>query len=217
MQKYLADGIAWAVVHGACRFDGDPIKVFPRAFSIRWFERGLIMNILRYPHGSLSAPCRAVQFPMGSEERALLAWQINEMVEAMYMNNGVGLAAPQLGFCNNVIVVDPSNGNSSLQLITMINPTIVWSSIEQNSADEGCLSIPGVTVSVSRFNSIDVMYLDTDGGSKQLRCDGILARIVQHEVDHLFGITMLDKAGPVTRQWALKNYPIVSSETMDKR
>jgi len=104
------------------------------------------------------------------------------MVDCMYENNGIGLAAPQVGISKQIIIVD-NNGKP----IVMINPEITEFSEETVLMNEGCLSVPGVFEDVVRPSWVKVKYRDTKGRYQHLKYDGLTARIIQHEVDHLFG------------------------------
>jgi peptide deformylase len=128
------------------------------------------------------------------------------MVDAMYALDGIGLAAPQVGVSERVVVVDPSAGVSGDQLTCMVNPSVTWLSDERDEALEGCLSLPGVSVPVVRPSACDIEYYDTVKQTIQsVRCTGFKARIVQHEVDHLDGILVIDRLSPLARWSALRS------------
>ena len=112
---------------------------------------------------------------------------LEDMVETMDDANGVGLAAPQVGILRRAIVVDIGEGP-----IKMINPEILESVGEEIDV-EGCLSVPGRSGTVSRPESIKVNYLDIEGKENTLKAEGLLARVICHEVDHLDGILYIDK------------------------
>jgi peptide deformylase len=124
--------------------------------------------------------------------RKLLA----DMAETMYDANGVGLAAPQIGISKRVIVVDPQDGETGL--IGMVNPEIVEAEGEQ-LGPEGCLSIPGLNGEVKRYMRIRVKGLDENGEERIIDAEGFLARIFQHEIDHLNGILFTDIAETIYR------------------
>ena len=113
---------------------------------------------------------------------------LDNMCETMYANNGVGLAAPQIGVLKRVIVVDVGEG-----LVELINPVLDQMQGEQVES-EGCLSIPGVQGDVNRFTWVKVTGIDRTGNPVQLEVEGFLARALQHEIDHLDGILFIDKA-----------------------
>jgi len=114
---------------------------------------------------------------------------LDDMAETMYEKKGVGLAAPQIGIAKRLIVVDPGEN----RLIKLINPRCLeW---EGEAVDvEGCLSIPGIYGEVPRATRVLVEALDTSGKQLRLEAEGFLARILQHEIDHLDGILFLDRA-----------------------
>ena len=114
---------------------------------------------------------------------------LNDMAETMYENDGVGLAAPQVGVLKCAIVIDVENGKG---LIKLINPKIVFEEGEKCDA-EGCLSIPGVSGEVKRPERVMVEALDLNGKQIVIEGKGLLARALCHEIDHLNGILFKDK------------------------
>ncbi|MBP6942641.1 MAG: peptide deformylase [Candidatus Buchananbacteria bacterium] len=114
---------------------------------------------------------------------------IPEMIESMKAHNGVGLAAPQIGELVRLIIVSHKSGP-----IAMINPKIVHKSFKRLWEEEGCLSIPGVYGDVKRHLGVTATYTDAQGQPQKLEAEGLLARIIQHEVDHLNGVLFIDKA-----------------------
>lgn len=158
------------------------------------------MNIITYPNVILETKCDPVT-TFGSELKLL----VEQMAEVMYVSNGIGLAAPQIGVLKNIIIVDPSGGEISEQMIIMVNPIVIFALQSCSTVDEGCLSLPGISVPISRSLVINVDYVDIDGKQHSISCTDLLARIVQHETDHLQGITILDKIGSLGRKMALKN------------
>jgi peptide deformylase len=121
---------------------------------------------------------------------------VKNMEQIMRDARGVGLAAPQLGVSQRVIVYDVGDG-----LQAMVNPKIVRSSGEQLDPPEGCLSIPGLRGVVKRSNEVVVKALDETGKPIRIRAEGYAARVIQHEVDHLAGILFIDRADPSTLKW----------------
>ena len=121
-----------------------------------------------------------------------LADFIDLMVETMIIEEGVGLAAPQVGVSKQIAVVNHEPENEKT-LIKMINPIIVSKSEETGSLEEGCLSVPGIRGNVIRSVAIEVHYQDETGEKNELRAEGLLARIIQHEVDHLNGVLFVDR------------------------
>ena len=134
-------------------------------------------------------PClRAKSIPVkevGAVERMLIAG----LIETMHDHKGIGLAAPQVGINEQIFVADVGDGP-----LVFINPRIS----KRRGADmmeEGCLSIPGVTVKVKRPREIFVTYLDEHNKKNERHCDGLLAKVIQHETDHLRGKLIIDYAG----------------------
>ena len=117
---------------------------------------------------------------------------IAKMVETMIVEDGVGLAAPQVGVSRRIAVVNPEPYNPDT-LLTMVNPEIRRRSDEVDTLEEGCLSVPGIRGKVERPVEVDVEYLDGLGRKRSIRAEGLLARIIQHEIDHLDGILFIDR------------------------
>ncbi|HHY13167.1 MAG TPA: peptide deformylase [Thermoanaerobacterales bacterium] len=113
---------------------------------------------------------------------------IEDMLETMYNADGVGLAAPQVGILKRIVVIDVGEGP-----IILINPEILASEGE-SIMQEGCLSVPGVLGDVKRPEKITVEAQDVDGNKVRIEGDGLLARALFHEIDHLNGILFIDKA-----------------------
>lgn len=131
---------------------------------------------------------------------------VDDMIETMREEPGVGLAAPQVGVSLRVIVVEfgeenEEDENIPPKLYTVINPEFSRTSPELISGTEGCLSIPGVVGDVDRYESLTVKGFNRRGQAMNLKASGWLARIFQHEVDHLDGILFVDRAEKV---WAVE-------------
>lgn len=114
---------------------------------------------------------------------------IDDMFETMYEANGVGLAAPQVGVLKRIVVIDVGEGDA----LALINPEIIEASGEQ-TADEGCLSLPGKFANVTRPMHVVCKALDRDMNEITIEAEGLLARAICHETDHLEGILYIDKA-----------------------
>ena len=124
------------------------------------------------------------------------------MIAVMHREEGVGLAAPQIGVLSRMMVWrDPEQ--EDLEYV-FVNPEIVSRSEECTMDSEGCLSVPGFTVEVSRNDEVVVIAQDLEGNPLTLEASGIVARIVQHEIDHLDGCLILDRATPEERRRVLK-------------
>lgn len=165
----------------------------------------MILPIHIYPDPVLRSPTDDVE--ADSPELQLL---IDNMIETMHGASGIGLAAPQVGTSTRVFVVDLSAliedmdeaEQSTLppQPMVFINPEIVDESHELCEFEEGCLSIPDIRDAVERPEKIQVRYLDRDFQMAELSLSGLLARVVQHEYDHLEGILFVDRISPFKRR-----------------
>lgn len=129
---------------------------------------------------------------------------IADMFETMYAEEGVGLAAPQVGVGDRVIVVDPRD--EDIEPFALINPEIVHFAEEVDRDEEGCLSIPGLKEIVERAAAVRVEALDREGKPVSIEAEGLLARILQHEVDHLDGILFLDRVSALKRKLLLNRW-----------
>jgi peptide deformylase len=116
-----------------------------------------------------------------------------QMLQTMYTQDGVGLAAPQVGINKQLIVLDCDPENAEARPLIMINPEIKKLGGALCQEQEGCLSVPGVYMDVMRPETIEVAYKDENGRLQVLKTDGLLARAVQHEIDHLNGVMFVDR------------------------
>lgn len=129
---------------------------------------------------------------------------IDDMLETMYDADGVGLAAPQVGLSRRVIVVDTRE--EDVVPFGLVNPAIVETGEERERGEEGCLSIPGLKEIVERPSRVVVEGLDRDGNPVRIEAEGLLARVLQHEVDHLDGVLFLDRVSALKRNMLLKRW-----------
>ncbi len=129
---------------------------------------------------------------------------IDDMFETMYKAEGVGLAAPQVGISRRVIVVDVHD--DEVEPFALVNPRVVESSKETEKGEEGCLSIPGLSAAVERAAHVAVEGLDRDGKPVRVEGGGLLARCLQHEIDHLDGVLFIDRVGPLKRKMLLQKW-----------
>ncbi len=120
---------------------------------------------------------------------------IEEMGDMMYDDDGIGLAATQVGVSRRIIVIDAGEGFSAY-----INPEIVEKSEAVDSMEEGCLSLPGVRVTISRSSAVKVKAQNLKGEESLFEAEGLLARVFQHEIDHLNGVLIIDHASPLQRR-----------------
>ncbi len=126
------------------------------------------------------------------------------MLEAMHGANGIGLAAPQVGELRRVIVVDVSQPEEPANPLLMANPEIVWSSDDWVTGEEGCLSLPDHYADVVRPLAVRFRYHDQDNVVRELEADGLLAKCVQHEIDHLEGVLFVDHISALKRNIILR-------------
>ena len=124
-----------------------------------------------------------------------------DMLITMYSAKGIGLAAPQVGVQKRILVIDLNFEDPESPPNVFINPEIISSSASVDTYEEGCLSIPGVYLNVVRPSSIKLSYRDEMGRPKKMNAEGLMARCIQHEIDHLNGVLFVDK---VTDQDELK-------------
>lgn len=153
----------------------------------------MIHTILTYPNPELkkkSAPVTIITDAIRELAR--------DMAETMYHAPGVGLAAPQIGVHQRIIVIDVSGRDEPNDLIVAINPVIVHSEGE-TFEEEGCLSVPHYAANVRRHASVVVKGLDLDGNEKTWHAEELLAVAFQHEIDHLDGILFVDHLSPLKR------------------
>ncbi len=124
---------------------------------------------------------------------------LDDMAETMYQAPGIGLAGPQIGELQRLIVMDCSRDDETDELWQMINPVIIQSSEESSILEEGCLSIPGHSSEVSRPNWVELKFTDKNGKQQEIRAEGLLAACIQHEIDHLNGILFIDHISKLKR------------------
>ena len=133
------------------------------------------------------------------------------MAKLMYDNRGVGIASPQIGENKRIIVVDCDydvDKKNTRDPLILVNPEILEVSEETTEETEGCLSCPGISVPVKRHESVKVRFFDLNADEWELSADGLLSRCLQHEIDHLNGITLFEACDPQTRLDALEAYEI---------
>ena len=153
----------------------------------------MIRPILRYGDSPLHAPAEPVDAITPEIDRI-----VRDMVDTMYAAPGIGLAAPQIGVPLRVFVIDLSVGRDPTGLIVMINPEIERLEGVQLE-DEGCLSLPGFNATVVRPSSVVVKGLDRHGAPARFEGGGLLARALQHEIDHLDGTLFVDRLRGIKR------------------
>ena len=150
------------------------------------------LRILLFPDKRL----KTVATPVKTIDETILQ-HLDDMLETMRLANGVGLASTQVGIPWRLVVIDSEDGNNPLFLI---NPEILHLA-EPTESEEGCLSFPGVYVKVKRFNQAQVQYLDRHGTPQVLSAEGLLSICLQHEIEHLDGITHYDHLSPMKQSF----------------
>ena len=154
-----------------------------------------ILEVLTYPDRFLGQPTKAVENIDGKIQKI-----IDNMAETMYNAPGAGLAAIQVGLNKSIIVFDSLPGETEKSLHVLLNPEIFESDGEIISEDEGCLSVPDFRADVKRSASVLVKAIDREGNPLQIKAEGYLAIVLQHEIDHLNGILFIDRISSLKRE-----------------
>jgi peptide deformylase len=155
----------------------------------------MVRDIRKYGDPVLETECQPVSDFSSPELKKL----VDDMFETMYANKGVGLAAPQVGVLQQVTVIDCSAGEDPEAKLVLINPEITHLDGQQ-IGEEGCLSIPGFREDVRRAMSATVRAQSLDGQKFEISGEELLARAMQHEIDHLHGILFLKHLSPLKRE-----------------
>lgn len=142
---------------------------------------------------------------------------MDDMLETMYAAPGIGLAAPQVGVGQRVIVMDIGKSEDDRQPLRMANPEIIWVSDDDNSYEEGCLSVPEHYAEVVRPSTIRVRYLDQQNEIREMAADGLLATVLQHEIDHLDGVLFIDHLSSLKRNMILRKLLKTKKEAVPVR
>ena len=153
------------------------------------------LRILTYPDNTLRRPTDELE-NIDEDAQAM----IDQMAATMYDAPGVGLAAIQIGWNKSVLIYDISPAEQGRSLQVLINPRIVDRQGEVLSENEGCLSVPEFRADVKRYESITVAGVDREGRPVKLEADGMLAIVLQHEIDHLNGKLFIDHISALKRQ-----------------
>ena len=158
-----------------------------------------LLPIIVAPDPRLKVRCEPV-----SEVTAELRKLMEDMLETMYDAPGIGLAAPQVGVCKRIMVVDVSKGEDEYQPYQMVNPEITWNSEQLMDYEEGCLSLPEQYANVKRPDQIHLTYIDPNGQMQNLEASGILATCIQLEMDHLDGLLFVDHISKLRRDLIIR-------------
>lgn len=152
-----------------------------------------ILTVLRFPDPRLRKKAQTV-----TEFTAATTTIIDDMIETMYAENGVGLAATQVNIHQRIVVMDTSEEND--QPTVLINPEIITKSDETSINEEGCLSVPGTYAKVDRHDACTVKALDRNGKEFTIDATELQSICIQHELDHLNGVLFVDYLSPLKRQ-----------------
>lgn len=165
-----------------------------------------MLDICKYGETVLKQKAREVQ-----DINEKVAELVEQMRQTMYGANGIGLAAPQVGQSIQLALVDITLGEGKDEFMVLINPEIIESEGSE-TADEGCLSIPGITTQVSRSTHIKIKAFDLNGKEIRREFEGYKARVIQHEIDHLEGILIVDRVSSLKRQLIKKEIKKLKSD-----
>ena len=167
-----------------------------------------IKEIITVPNPLL----KTVSKPVDAVDSKILGI-LNDMLETMYAAPGIGLAAIQIGIPKRLLVIDIGRDNENRNPHFFINPEILDPAEELSSFEEGCLSVPGVWEEIERPNECNVRFLDINGDEKNIRYSGMMATVIQHEMDHLNGIVFVDYLSRLKKDRAIKKS--IKSRTQD--
>lgn len=170
----------------------------------------MIRKILTFPDPELKK--KSVPVAIINEKTHEL---VQDMAETMYAAPGVGLAAPQIGVHQRIMVIDVSIKDDAPNLLVAINPVIVYADGESYE-EEGCLSVPKYAANVRRHARVVVKAINLEGEEVTYKADGLLAIAFQHEIDHLDGILFIDHLSPLKREMFRKKYRRMVEERQER-
>lgn len=153
------------------------------------------LEIVTYPDEFLQKPTKPVENIDGEFQKF-----IDSMAETMYAASGIGLAAIQVGKGRSFLIYDIEQPENGRKLQALVNPRIIESQGQTISEGEGCLSVPGYRADVKRSQRVLVEGFDREGAPKRIEADGLLAIVLQHEIDHLEGTLFIDRISTLKRQ-----------------
>lgn len=160
----------------------------------------MVREIVKYPEKVLKR--KGLPVTVIDEEIQTL---IDDMIETMYNAPGVGLAAPQVGVSKRIAVIDVSTKGAEMPLLVLINPEILRREGEVEF-EEGCLSLPGFTAKIERAEKLLVRALNREGKQLEIESEGLLSIAIQHEMDHLDGLLIIDRISPIKREFFKKRF-----------
>ncbi|MEM1400164.1 MAG: peptide deformylase [Pseudomonadota bacterium] len=158
-----------------------------------------LRTILLAPHPVLKRPAKPV-----SSVSADIKTLLEDMLETMYAAPGIGLAGPQVGVSERVVVIDAAGKDEPPDPMRMVNPEIIWTSEETHTLEEGCLSLPDQWGDVTRHVAVKAAWLDENGIRREREATGLLAACLQHEIDHLDGILFVDHMSALKRNMIMR-------------
>lgn len=158
-----------------------------------------ILPILEVPDPRLKQKADAVP-----KVDAAIVRLMDDMLATMYVAPGIGLAAPQVGVMKRVIVIDVTKDGKTRKPLRMANPELLWASDDTVVCSEGCLSVPEQYADVERPAQVRVRYLDHQNEIREIEADGLLATVIQHEMDHLEGVLFVDYLSKLKRDMLVR-------------
>lgn len=171
-----------------------------------------ILPIIKAPDPILKQRCAPVENVDDATRRLM-----DDMLETMYVAPGVGLAAPQVGVHKRIIVVDTSDPEGERTPMRMANPEIIAASDELLLREEGCLSFPEQYEDVERPATVRIRYVDHENEIREIDAEGLLAVCVQHEIDHLDGVLLVDHLSTLKRSIILRKMKKLKKESVGAR
>ena len=154
-----------------------------------------ILDIITNPDPRLRKKSKPLEIAgLTKKELKKLGSLCDDMIETMIKKDGIGLAASQVGENVRAITINTKNGP-----IFMLNPELTGKSLLKEAGEEGCLSVPGIFGQVKRHRKLVCQYCQLDGKKIKMKAEGLMARVIQHEVDHLDGILFIDKATKISK------------------
>jgi len=159
-----------------------------------------LLEIKQYPDKILKKKTAPVENIDGQTQQL-----IDDMIETMKCAHGVGLAANQIGISQQLCVIDISVKEEEVPLIVLINPVIVEKT-GMMEAEEGCLSVPGYMTTIKRPEKVFIRGVNREGKEMEIEAGGLLARALQHEMDHLEGLLLIDRMSPIRREFFKRRY-----------
>ncbi|KAF0182921.1 MAG: peptide deformylase [Nitrospirae bacterium] len=159
-----------------------------------------VLDIKTYPADVLKQKAKPIQNVDDDLQQLII-----DMIETMHEARGIGLAAPQVGVSKRLVVLDLSSREEKMPVLVLVNPEIIEAEGIVES-EEGCLSIPECLMSIKRAEKVKVRAMDPAGKIIEIEAEGLLARALQHELDHLDGVVLFDRLSAIKREFFKKRY-----------